>query len=284
MSSRKKLPPRESWDELIALWLHGRPQSTQERYRPVVNKLQLWVKGRPISKVGLPDLQRYSDSFSTQKPRTRCRKINTIRSFTRFLTKTGYLKFNVGEALRSPKVPSELAEKILAPKQILKMIDLESDGRNKVLLRTLFATGIRASESSGLQWVNVQKRGKAGQITVVGKGQKARTILVSPETFKALESIRPAEADPHSPVFVSREGGSLSRQQISTIVTRAAQRAGIDLAVSAHWLRHSHATAALDANVPLPTIQQTLGHESITTTTRYLHVRPTSSSATALGV
>lgn len=285
MSSRR-VPPREqpSWDDLIALWLHGRPQSTQENYRPVAIDFKAWMKGRPISKVQLPDLHRYEKRFAKQKPRTQGRKVATIKSLIAFLHRTGYLPFDIGRAWRTPKVPSELAEKILEPAQIMKMIELEPNQRNKVLLRVLFAAGIRASEAAGLRRIDVQKRGKGGQITVLGKGRKKRSILLSTATYKALESILPKDAEPHTPVFVSYRHDALTRQAISGIVTRAAHRAGIDLAVSAHWLRHSHATAALDKDVPLPVIQQTLGHNSITTTSRYLHVRPNQSSATALGI
>lgn len=224
--------------------------------------------------------------WSHQKPRTLKRKLNTIRSFMGFLYKTGYLKLNPARALRTPTIANDLAEKILPPKQIMRMVDLEPDERNKVLIRVLFSSGIRASEASGMRQCDVQVRGRGqGQITVLGKGNRTRTILLSATTFAALESIRPENAEPHLPVFPSREGSnqSLSRQRISSIVRNAAHRAGIDLAVSAHWMRHSHATAALDKGVPLPVIQQTLGHQSIVTTTGYLHVHPDKSSATAVG-
>jgi integrase/recombinase XerD len=179
-----------------------------------------------------------------------------------------------------------LAEKILEAKDIKRMIHMEPDPRNRVLLRVLYGAGIRASEASGLRWMDLQERKEGGQITVLGKGAKTRSILLSQKTWDSLQSIRPANAKPEWPVFVSREGSTdaIDRTRVSHIVTEAAVRAGIEAKVSAHWMRHGHATHALDAGTDLTVISRTLGHQSIVTTMRYLHARPNQSSATSLGV
>jgi len=84
----------------------------------------------------------------------------------------------------------------------------------------------------------------------------------------------------HAPVFASRRGGGhLHPTAVERVVWRAARRAGIEGKVSPHWLRHAHATHALDRGAPIHLVQATLGHASVATTGRYLHARPTDSSA-----
>jgi len=87
-----------------------------------------------------------------------------------------------------------------------------------------------------------------------------------------------------APVFRSRRGGHLDASAVERIVQKAATRAGIAGRVSPHWLRHAHATHALECQCPIPLVQATLGHASVATTGRYLHARPTDSSARYLGV
>jgi hypothetical protein len=85
-------------------------------------------------------------------------------------------------------------------------------------------------------------------------------------------------------VFRSRKGGSLDQSAVHRIVKAAAERAGLSAEVSAHWLRHAHASHSLDRGAPIHLVQQTLGHASVATTGRYLHARPTDSSARSLGL
>ncbi len=95
----------------------------------------------------------------------------------------------------------------------------------------------------------MQEREDAGQVTVYGKGGKTRHVLLSSGTWNALTAIR-GEAGDDAPVFVSRTGGPLSRTQVFRIVRAAAKRAGVDKDVSPHWLRHAHASHALDRGAP----------------------------------
>jgi len=86
------------------------------------------------------------------------------------------------------------------------------------------------------------------------------------------------------PVFRSRKGGALDPSQVHRIVGKAARRAGIKAPVSPHWLRHAHASHALDRGAPIHLVQATLGHASVATTGKYLHARPSESSAKYLAV
>jgi integrase/recombinase XerD len=270
------------WNEIVQMWLHGRPESTCSIYEPEIRVFRRRVPGKRLCEVTLADLQQWAvDLFANEeKPRTVARKLSTAKSLLTFAHRIGMLSFNVGAALRIPSVPNDLAEKILTEAEIRKIIEQGSDAvRDQVMLRLMYGTGIRAAEVAGLRWIDCAPREKAGQITVLGKGNRTRSIVVSPMTWKAILSIRPAAARPDDPVFTQRNGKPMDRTSVTCIVRRAARRVGLEAAVSSHWLRHAHATHSLDHGAPLPLIQQTLGHASLETTQRYLHIRPEDSSS-----
>jgi integrase/recombinase XerD len=116
-------------------------------------------------------------------------------------------------------------------------------------------------------------------VTVWGKGEKERTVVVSATTWAALQALRRPGDGPDDPVFRSRKGGRLSPAQAWRIVRKAAKRAGVELPVSPHFLRHAHASHALERGAPIHLVQATLGHASVATTGRYLHARPEDSSS-----
>jgi integrase/recombinase XerD len=150
--------------------------------------------------------------------------------------------------------------------------------RNKAILLTLYAGGFRVAELCSLKWSDLQNRDQAGQITVFGKGNKTRTVLMPVSVWNALMSLR-NDAKENAPVFRSRKGGHLDESQVWRIVRKASKRAGIEKEVSCHWLRHAHASHALDRGAPIHLVQATLGHSSVATTGKYLHARPTDSSS-----
>ena len=279
------LRPRKpsDWDRIVPMWLHGRPESTCGTYRPQIEDFRIFVNSKPIGAVTLKDLQDYQDQFADQKRATVKRKLATIKSLLAFSYKTGLIPFNVGVALRSPKILDDLAERILTKEEIQRMIELEPVERDQVLLRVMYSAGIRAAEASGLRWRDVQPRETAGQITVTGKGEKTRAIRLTAPVWQALQELREA-AKPNDPVFQSGSGKAMTRFHISMVVKRSGRRAGIAASVSAHWLRHGHATHAMDAGAPLALIQHTLGHANLTITSRYIHVRPDQSSSDYVGI
>ena len=120
-------------------------------------------------------------------------------------------------------------------------------------------------------------------MTVLGKVGKTRAVLLPAGVWHELLARRGA-AGPDEPVFRSRTGGPLDPSQVLRIVKAAARRAGIDANVSPHWLRHGHASHALDRGAPVHLVAATLGHASIATTGRYAHARPSDSSSRYLAV
>ena len=149
----------------------------------------------------------------------------------------------------------------------------------------LYCAGLRVSELCGMTWRDVSKSedGK-GVITVLGKGQKQRSIAIGSDLCGELIGLRGTD-DVSSPVFASRKGkGHLDPSQVCRIVAAAGKSADIDRPVSPHWLRHAHATHSLERGASIQLVQATLGHGSIQTTGRYLHSRPSDSSGLYLAI
>jgi len=177
-----------------------------------------------------------------------------------------------------PAVKDTLAERIMSESDVQRMLALETDPRNAALLRLIYAAGLRISEACGLRWRDLTQRDDAGQVTVFGKRGKTRVVRLPSPVWQRLVVLR-GDADEDAPVFQSREGGHLDASQVHRIVKAAARRAGLSEAVSAHWLRHAHASHALDRGAPVHVVRASLGHASLETTTRYSHARPNDSSA-----
>jgi len=269
--------------QLIGIWLHGRSPHTQRAYAADVARLRART-GKPLAATTLPDLQDFADSVAQLSPASRYRALSAVKSLLAFGHRLGYLPFDVGRALRLPTVRGRLAERILPEAGIHRMLSLEPGERNRAILTLLYASGIRVSELCGLRWRDVQAHGGGAQITVFGKGGKTRAILLPASVWQQLTGLR-GEDDGTQPLFRSRKkGAALTPVGVLRIVRRAARRAGIEGAVSPHWLRHAHASHALDRGAPIHLVQATLGHASITTTGRYLHARPADSSSRFLGL
>jgi integrase/recombinase XerD len=267
-------------DQLVELWLHGRSVHTVRAYRADAERLRASLE-KPLAAMTLADLQSFADSL-TGAPATRYRTLSAVKSLLAFGHRIGYLPFDVGRVLRLPAVRNRLAERILSEADLHRILTLEPDPRNRAILTLLYASGIRVSELCALAWRDLQPAGDGGQITVFGKGGKTRAIQLPESVWNLVMGLRPAKATADDPIFRSRKkktGGGLQPLAVLRIVRAAAERAGIRFRVSPHWLRHAHASHALDRGAPIHLVQATLGHASINTTGRYLHARPNDSSS-----
>ena len=291
------VPSQADDDEhLVQLWLHGKSPNTQEAYRRDLSQF-IDFADLPLREVRLGDLQRWADHLEERglAAATRARKMATVKSLFSFGQKIGYLLYNVGAAISGPKVPNRLAERILPEEQLQRIIALETDLRNHALLRLFYVSAGRVSEVAILRWRSLQARlsdgrEERGQVTLQGKGEKVRSVLLTPSTWKVLQALQRSEEEQgfgssDDPVFRSQvTDGPLSRSQLWKIVRKAARAAGVTENVSPHWFRHAHASHALDRGAPAHLVQQTLGHESLATTSRYTHARPDDSSGSYLGM
>jgi integrase/recombinase XerD len=212
-------------------------------------------------------------------PSSRARTLAAIKSLLAFGQRTGYLPLNVGAALKLSARKDTLAERILSETQVQRLIALERNQRNRVLLLLLYRSGPRVSELCALRWRDLQPRDDRGEVTAFGKGGKTRVVLLPASVWRELEGLARGPAD--EPVFRSRRGGHLDPSAVLRIVRHAARTAGLAEDVSPHWLRHAHATHALERQAPIHLVAATLGHSSVATTGRYLHARPADSSSSA---
>ena len=174
-----------------------------------------------------------------------------------------------------------LVERILTVDEVKALIEQEQDWRNHLILKTLYQTGVRVSELCGLRWSDLTPRPEieTAQLTVYGKRGKTRHITLKKELAIELTKLR-GDAEASAPIFTSATNNPLAPAHIHRIVKRAARKAELPQAdkVSPHWLRHAHATHALNQGAPLRLVQATLGHASLDTTSKYLHIRPSESS------
>jgi len=274
------LPAGEHDAALVELWLGAKVSAhTRRAYRSETGRFLAAVR-KPLGLVTLADLQAWSETLGQGRlrPASQNRALTAIKSLLSFGQETGYLPFNVGAAVKLRPDADRLAQRILDESAVAKLIDRAPAGRDQTILRLLYTSGVRVSELAGLKWCDTMARGEGGQITVFGKGGKTRAILLKAKTWRRLLSLR-GEAGATDPIFRSRKGGHLDVSQIRRIVYAAARVAGLPEKVSPHWLRHAHASHALDRNAPIHLVQATLGHASVSTTGRYLHARPTESSS-----
>ena len=295
---------------LVRLWLHGKSANTRDAYERDVRAFVDFADA-PLQRLTLDHLQAWSDALAGDGlvASTRSRKLSAVKSLLSFGHKLGYLIYNVGAAVALPKQKDTLAERILpeaAVHRVLAVADAAAedgsftDRRNALALRLFYASGGRVSEIAGLCWRDCVERAlergrPTGQVTLFGKGGKTRRVLLSADTWAVLDAHRQREvtsghAQADAPVLRSRKANGdgaarpLTRQQLWRVVKDLARRAGLPDAVSPHFFRHAHASHALDRGAPPHLVQQTLGHASLQTTSRYAHARPDDSSARYLGV
>lgn len=268
-----------SGDEAIeVLWLDSmRSPATREGYRFELAAFRRFYAGT-LAELTLRHLQLWQQSLAGLAPATVCRRLSAIKSLLSFGHRLGVLQFNVGAPMQLPPIRDRLSERIVTEAAVQRLIYMEPDPRNHMMLRLFYSTGIRLSELCGLCWRDATERTEGGQISVFGKGGRTRPVVLPGGVWNELLALR-ADADLDDPIFLSRAGGHLSRVQVHRIVKLAAKRAKLPKGFSAHFLRHAHASHALDRGAPVHVVQQTLGHASLTTTTRYSHVRPGESSS-----
>ncbi len=275
-------------ERLVGLWLHGKSEATKEAYRSDLAKFVDFTEGKPLRTVTLADVQEFAGFVSELlAPASQARILAALKSLFAFGHQVGYLPFDVGRPVKLPSRRDERAERILSADDVHAMIAHAKRGRDRLLVRTLYVGGLRVAEAVGLRTRDLVARddGLGGQLAVFGKGQKTRSVLLPASLFEELSSF--ALPHPDAPLFCSQkkdpDGGPrpITARQAERIVKETARKAGLKNAseVSPHWLRHAHASHAMDRGARIHLVQATLGHSDISTTGKYLHARPDESSA-----
>jgi integrase/recombinase XerD len=271
--------------KIIKIWTE-KYQNPHTRYCYATDSERL-VKfaKKPLSGITVADLETFAESLASSglAPVSRVRVLAAVKSLFGFAFRMRHIPINPAVELQLPKYEVRLAERILGEQDVQRMLGADIEPRDRVLLQLLYVGGLRVSEACNLRWRNVRPHGNFGQVTVYGKGGRTRSIVLPAFLWSDLISLRGA-ARAQEPVFASKTGRVLDRGRVRQIVLQAAQAAGINESVSPHWLRHAHASHALDNGAPLSLVRDTLGHASISTTSVYLHARPDDSSARFLVV
>ena len=278
--SRDRVTRTSSDRELVYIWLGDKSKTTIASYSSIVTGFFNFIN-KPLEEVAIEDLQLWHRRLQlTDKPSTVANKIRAIKSLFSYGVKVGYLEVNVGSYIKCPKVKSKLAQRILSESDCLKLINATSTERDRALLSLMYGCGLRVSELCSLTWGDLQPHGQGGKCTVFGKGGKTRVVLV-PDSIWQLLMKQPKLIDT---VFVSRTGKPLERTRVYKIVKQCAKRSGVSEKASCHWLRHSHATHAIESGCNLRLFQQSLGHSKLETTERYLHINPDRGSSQFINI
>ncbi len=198
------------------------------------------------------------------------RKLASVRSCFRFLSRRGVVARNPARQVATPKLPRKLVG-FLPIDETHALLDGPIErARDRAILELLYASGLRVSELTGLDLADVDRA--AGTVRVLGKGRKERMVPFGGAAAEALDAWLARRGAAPGPLFRNSRGGRLGVRSVHTIVRRRARAAGIVRRVSPHTLRHTFATHLLDAGGDLRLIQDLLGHSRLSTTQRYTHV------------
>ncbi|MBZ0110865.1 MAG: tyrosine recombinase XerC [Thermoanaerobaculia bacterium] len=214
--------------------------------------------------------------------RSQGRSLSAVRSCFRYAVSRGQLGANPAVRVRTPKVDQRLPRH-LRPLEVDAILQAAAgeeplQRRDNAILELLYATGLRVGELVSLEWTDIDLNSRV--LRVVGKGNKERMVpfgepaqLSLRRWFQSWDSLRGEATDAtREPVFLNYRGGRLSARSVRRIVDRHVEGAALAAGVHPHTLRHSFATHLLEAGADLRTIQEMLGHSSLSTTQRYTHV------------
>jgi integrase/recombinase XerD len=267
----------------------GLSRNTLEAYRSDLQQFADFLERHELDPltVQTPDLLTFVSELATGTPErppaapsTLQRKIACLRSFYRHLRREQILDHDPAAELRAPRSRARLP-KVLSRDEVARLLEQPKGTspaalRDRALLETMYACGLRASEAIGLELSELDL--EDGILRARGKGSKERIVPVGGKAIDALKAYlergRPklVGVRPERWVFVNLRGGGLSRQGLYKIVRRHARAAGLEKRMSPHTLRHTFATHLLNGGCDLRSLQEMLGHADIGTTQIYTHL------------
>jgi integrase/recombinase XerC len=210
---------------------------------------------------------------------TMARKIATLRSFFKWADKRGVCIGNPMTTIRTPRQAKRLPKAITID-QVERLLAAPGDAdmlgrRDRAMLETLYSTGIRVSELVGLNADDLDLANES--LRVRGKGKKERIVPLGSHAVGAVKrymDLLHAESrgSTHTALFVNKHGGRLSSRSVRRKLDKYLKAVGLDPTISPHTLRHSFATHLLDNGADLRTVQEMLGHQSLSTTQVYTHL------------
>jgi integrase/recombinase XerD len=267
---------------LDALWLEaGLSRNTLSAYRSDLEGFAAWLKAAP-AQARREQITAYLGDCVHRgvRPRTSARLLSSLRRFYRYLLREGLIVEDPTATLEAPKLGRPLP-KSLSEAQVEKLLQAPNPEtplglRDRAMLETLYATGMRVTELVGLavQQANLQ----AGVVKVIGKGNKERLVPLGEESVAALErylaGARRAllNGKTTDALFPTARGAAMTRHAFWHNIKRYARLAGIESNLSPHTLRHAFATHLLNHGADLRVVQMLLGHADLSTTQIYTQV------------
>jgi integrase/recombinase XerD len=272
-------------DFIDRLWLEeGLSRNTLESYRRDLAQFTEWLEknaGKTLLQTERAHIERYlAARFPQVKPRSISRLVASLRRLYRFLLREGRITADPTLQIASPKLPRSLP-KSLGEDEVVALLNAPDDAqplglRDRAMLETLYATGLRVSELVGLKVSEVSLQ--EGVVRATGKGSKTRLVPLGEEALdwisRYLGESRPLilAGQLSDSLFVTQRGSAMTRQAFWYLIKRYARLAGIAKPMSPHVLRHAFATHLLNHGADLRVVQMLLGHADISTTQIYTHV------------
>jgi integrase/recombinase XerD len=269
-----------------ALWLEdGLAKNTLEAYRRDLAQYATWLRAehrKTLLEGNVADVQAYLGHLFRKKSRasSAARLLSSLKRFYRYCLRQGRIKADPTLRIDTPKLPRGLpkslteedVEELLAAPRADQPLGL----RDRAMLETLYASGLRVSELVALKLGQVSQ--DMGVVRVVGKGSKERLVPLGEEAIAWIRRYL-KESRPHllrgraaDDLFVTARGRAMSRQMFWNLLRRYAARASLKKSISPHTLRHAFATHLLNHGADLRVVQLLLGHSDISTTQIYTHV------------
>ncbi len=250
---------------------------TLVNYQVDLKEFFAFIGETPIEKVDYLILRRYLAKIREKdhKPRTIARKLSSMRSLMKFLTREGYIKNNPSSLLTTPKLDKKLPE-FLTEDEAVKLLeapDLKSEFglRDRAILETLYSTGVRVSELVGLDVERVDFIANVAK--VFGKGKKERLVPIGDKALFAIRQyLEKRKHQAAKPLFLNKNGTRISTRSICNITEKYIRKTGTRESISPHALRHSFATHLLNRGADLRCVQELLGHVNLSTTQIYTHM------------
>jgi integrase/recombinase XerD len=266
---------------LSALHLErGLAEATVAAYRRDLHQYAAYLEGREPSAESVSEFIR---SLGELAPSSVARKLAALRTFHRFLVAEGLSSDDPTVLVDAPRRPRSLPKALTVGEVELLLQAPDTDSplgrRDRALLEFMYATGARVSEVTALDQLDLDL--EAGSVLLTGKGDRQRVVPFGRYAKDAIEAYLPDRLARRRPggdsgaLFLNSRGGRLTRQGVWTIVRGQARRAGLPAGrVSPHVLRHSAATHLVEGGADLRSVQELLGHASISTTQVYTRVSP----------
>ncbi len=244
-----------------------------------------------MKKIKITDVYEYFDYLSTERkkfhnseifidrglsPSTRARKVSSLRSFYKYLQKTGKITENIMAELEFPKTHSKLPHYLTYDESVrlLENIDGEFKIRDFCIIMIFLNCGLRVSELTGININDIKEE----TLRVLGKGGKERVVYLNDSTKNAIErylqersKITKIAQKDEKAMFISRQGNRISTSTVKWLVKKYCTFAGLDSKISVHKLRHTSATLMYKNGVDVKAVQEVLGHEHLNTTEIYTH-------------